>query len=108
MITTLLVVLAAPICPTMILSMRAEATLETTDSSVSNGFARASGDKTQLMEAQAAISLDSTILMLFSVKTRYRMGTGYSRHPGSGRIDLVVGRVSSFRDGKGAPPPSKS
>ena len=37
--------------------------------------------------------------------TPSREGTGYGRFPDSGMIDLVAGRISSFRDGKGASPP---
>jgi len=89
----------------------AEAVLDSNQSDVNNGFARASKDKTQLIIGGSGGEKPGfyNTYVVLGKDTPSRVGTGYSRHPGSGMIDLVVGRVSSFRDGKGAPPPkSKS
>jgi len=89
----------------------AEATLESTDSNTkasrTRAFARASKDKTQLIFGGSGGNRPGhyNTFVVLGKDTPSRMGTGYSRHPGSGMIDLVVGRVASFRDGKGAPAP---
>ncbi len=70
-------------------------------------IARASKDKKQLIFGGSGGNKPGhyNTFVVLGKDTPTRTDSGYSRHPGSGMIDLVVGRVSSFRDGKGAPPP---
>ena len=70
-------------------------------------FARASKDKKQLIFGGSGGNKPGfyNTFVVLGKDTPTRIDSGYSRHPGSGMIDLVVGRVSSFRKGKGAPPP---